>query len=211
MEPASAYKGRPAVTYQIHRYPADLIDVVTLPGTGRVVIRPVLPQDLDLTARFFRDLSQSARYDRFLSPARQLPDDLLQRFTEVDYADHCALVAEVFAGGAETVVAEARYIRATDAPSAEFAVVVAEPWQGKGLASRMLAALVCRAGASGITRITGQTLATNDRMLHLARKAGFLVRRSPDTRGLMLLDREVAPAPAGKICNCDAEVPAAAA
>jgi acetyltransferase len=198
------------VTYQIHRYPADLIDVVTLPGTGRVVIRPVLPQDLDLTARFFRDLSQSARYDRFLSPARQLPDDLLRRFTEIDYADHCALVGEVFSGGAESVVAEARYIRATDEPSAEFAVAVAEPWQGKGLASRMLSALVCRAGASGIARITGQTLATNERMLHLARKAGFVVRHSPDTRGLMLLERDVAPAPPGKICNCNAQSAAAA-
>lgn len=197
--------------YQIHRYPADLIDVVHLGDAGRIVIRPVLPQDQDLTARFFRDLSQSARYDRFLGPARQLPDELLRRFTEVDYADHCALVGEVFADGAETVVAEARYIRATDAPSAEFAVAVAEPWQGKGLASRMLSALVCRAGASGIARITGQTLATNERMLHLARKAGFVVRHSPDTRGLMLLERDVAPAPAGKICNCNAEASVAAA
>ena len=38
------------MTYQIHRYPADLIDVVRLPGARRVVVRPVLPQDEDLTA-----------------------------------------------------------------------------------------------------------------------------------------------------------------
>ena len=37
--------------YQIHRYPADLIDVVRLAGGARVVIRPVLPQDEDLTRR----------------------------------------------------------------------------------------------------------------------------------------------------------------
>jgi acetyltransferase len=182
------------VIYQIHRYPVDLIDVVHLGVTGRVIIRPVLPQDQDLTARFFRDLSQSARYDRFLSPARQLPEDLLRRFTQVDYADHCALVAEVFADGAESVVGDARYVRTPNEPSAEFAVAVAEPWQGKGLASRMLATLMLQASASGIERFTGQTLATNERMLHLARKAGFAVRRSPDTRGLMLLERSISPA-----------------
>ena len=82
--------------YQIHRYPADLIDVVRLGGGERIVIRPVLPQDEDLTGAFFRSLSGAARYDRFMTPMRDLPPELLQRFTHVDYADHVALVAEVF-------------------------------------------------------------------------------------------------------------------
>ena len=54
--------------YQIHRYPADLIDVVRLAGGQRVVIRPVLPQDADLTEAFFRNLSGASRYDRFMTP-----------------------------------------------------------------------------------------------------------------------------------------------
>ena len=45
------------MTYQIHHYPAELIDVVHLDGGKRVVVRPVLPQDADLTGAFFRDLS----------------------------------------------------------------------------------------------------------------------------------------------------------
>jgi len=40
--------------YQIHRYPAELIDVVVLSPGERVVIRPVLPQDEELTGAFFR-------------------------------------------------------------------------------------------------------------------------------------------------------------
>ena len=46
------------MTYQIHRYPAELIDVVHLAGGERIVIRPVLPQDADLTDQFFRDQRQ---------------------------------------------------------------------------------------------------------------------------------------------------------
>ena len=174
--------------YQIHRYPADLIDVVRLRGGRRVVIRPVLPQDEELTRAFFRNLSGSDRYDRFLTNMRDVPPDLLHRFTHVDYAEHLALVAEVFGTGGETVVAEARYVR-TDEDAAEFAVSVAEDWQGGGLATLLLTKLICRARAAGARRLVGETLASNGRMITLARKAGFSVRGSPDVVGLMLLEK----------------------
>src|SRR5262249_3892043 len=119
--------------YQIHRYPADLIDVVRLRDDRRVLIRPVLPQDEDITSAFFGKLPARARYDRFMAPMPNLPPELIKRFTHIDYASHLALVAEIFAGGRETVVAEARYARATDPSVAEFAVAVADDWQGQGL------------------------------------------------------------------------------
>ncbi len=173
--------------YQIHRYPADLIDVVRLAGR-RVVIRPVLPQDEHLTAAFFGDLPPAARYDRFMSPMRSLPPDMIRRFTNIDYAGHLALVAETFEDGRESVIAEARYAMRTDT-EAEFAVSVAEGWQGRGLASLLLSKLLCRASQAGIARVVGETLATNNTMLHLARKAGFALRRSPDVPGVMLLEK----------------------
>jgi acetyltransferase len=197
--------------YQIHRYPADLIDVVRLGGGERVVIRPVLPQDEDLTGAFFRNLSGAARYDRFMSPMRDLPPEMLRRFTQVDYADHVALMAEVFADGRETVIAEARYVRRPGEAAAEFAVSVAEPWQGKGLARLMLGKLLCHAAADGIERIVGETLAGNVRMLSLARKAGFIITASPDVSGLMLLEKALrAPLP-GRDCAGAAQATLAAA
>jgi hypothetical protein len=41
----------------------------------------------------------------------------------------------------------------------------------------------------GIERVVGETLATNERMMHLARKAGFNLRHSPDARGIVLMDK----------------------
>jgi acetyltransferase len=184
------------MTYQIHRYPAELIDVVVLRGR-RVVIRPILPQDEDITDAFFSSLSSEARRDRFLSPARTLPPGLLERLTHVDYSGHVALVAEVFVDGRETVIAEARFVRLEDGASAEFAVSVAESWQRLGLASLMLAKLVARAASAGITRMVGETLATNDRMLHLARKAGFAIRPTPGARGVLHLEKELDQVSAG--------------
>lgn len=196
--------------YQIHRYPAELIDVVVLSPGERVVIRPVLPQDEHLTSAFFRSLSPRARYDRFMASLREPPPELMRRFTQIDYADHVALLAEVFANGREVVIAEARYVRKADPAVAEFAVSVAEPWQGKRLASLLLAKLVCRAAAVGIERMVGETLASNARMLALARKAGFTIRPSVEVRGVMELERDLSPPRAGQMCNA-AEVGALAA
>jgi len=179
--------GSMAMTYQINRYPADLIDVVHL-AHERVVIRPVLPQDEDLTGAFFGDLSATARYQRFLAPMRLLPPGLTQRLTQVDYKNHMALVAEVFRDGRERVIAEARYARLGDGNSAELAISVAEPWQGLGLARLLLGKLMCRAAAAGISRLVGETLASNERMIGLARRAGFTIRRSPDARGVLLIE-----------------------
>jgi acetyltransferase len=193
--------------YQIHRYPAELIDVVRV-GGRRVVVRPVLPQDEPLTTAFFGNLSAPTRYERFMTPMRHLPAELVRRFTNVDYANHLALVAVVVEDGAEVVVAKARYARLADPSEAEFAVTVAEPWQGKGLAQVLLGKLVCRASTAGVRKIVGETLATNDKMLHLARKAGFTVRRSPDVRGVMVLERLVQEAPPGTPCYAAADLAA---
>jgi acetyltransferase len=187
--------------YQIHRYPADLIDVVQIGNGQRVLIRPVLPQDEALTSAFFSDLPARARYDRFMAPMRNLPPELIKRFTNVDYASHLALVAEIFNGGRETVVAEARYACGADPSVAEFAVSVAEEWQGRGLASLLLGKLICRAASAGVERVVGETLASNNKMLRLARKAGFTATPSREARGLILLEKRIAPGLQGAGCG----------
>jgi acetyltransferase len=189
------------MVYQIHRYPADLIDVVRLAGGHRVVIRPVLPQDEDLTVAFFRGLSAPARYDRFMSPMRELPPELLERFTHIDYAGTVALVAEVFVDGREIVIAEARYALQAAGTEAEFAVSVAESWQGNGLARLMLAKLACRAAAAGVQRLVGETLATNAKMQHLARTAGFTLRPSHEVSGVVLMEKILRTPDAGTPCG----------
>jgi acetyltransferase len=182
--------------YQIHRYPAELIDVVRIRGDRRVLVRPVLPQDEELTSAFFSELPARARYHRFMAPTPSLPAELVKRFTSIDYASHLALVAEVFTHGHETVVAEARYACGAQPTIAEIAVAVAEAWQGRGLGSLLLGKLICHAANAGIGRLVGQTLADNEAMLHLARKAGFALTPSREDRGVVLLEKALDAEPA---------------
>jgi RimJ/RimL family protein N-acetyltransferase len=112
---------------------------------------------------------------------------LMRQFTQVDYVTHVALIAEIFADGRETVIGEARYVRTVERSSAEISLSVAEHWQRQGLAKLMLAKLECGAAAAGVRRIVGETLADNEKMISLARKAGFII--SDCVRGVVRLEK----------------------
>jgi acetyltransferase len=183
------------MTYQIHRYPAELIDVVNLADGTRVLIRPVLPQDLELMAAFFHNLSPDARCNRFLHPLRAPSSELLRQFTHVDYAKHVALIAETFANNRENVIGEARYVRVAEPASAEISMSVADPWQGNGLAKMMLARLERCAAGAGIRRLIAEALAANEKLLSFARHAGF--SKSCAVRGVIRLEKTLIPDPAG--------------
>jgi GNAT superfamily N-acetyltransferase len=182
------------VTYAIPRYPVHLIDVAHFGDGRRVTIRPTLPQDLELQRAFFRSLSAEARYSRFLTRLSELPDELAERFASIDYRSHLALVAEVFDGDRETMIAEARYVVDERDPAAcEFAIAVADGWQACGIARSLLDRLERHAAACGIQRVVGDTLLANTAMLGLARRAGFAVLASPDDPGLARLEKHLRP------------------
>jgi GNAT superfamily N-acetyltransferase len=159
------------VTYAINRYPVELIDVVELANGQRVTLRPVLPQDAGVTQTFVRKLSVESRSHRFLHGLSELSMSVLDQLTRIDYRNHLALLAEIFPGGVETVIAEARYV--VEGESAEIAVAVSDEWQGLGLATELLRRLREHAETAGVNQLTAVSLANNDRVIHLARKAGF--------------------------------------
>lgn len=88
-----------------------------------------------------------------------------------------ALAATTMLGGAETLIGVARYVRGKAGPSAEFAIVVADSWQGRGIGGRLLAKLADVARRRGLKRLHGEILAINRPMLGLVRKLGFALER----------------------------------
>ena len=65
-----------------------------------------------------------------------------------------------------------RYDRIS-ADTAEVAFVVADHWQGHGIATALLHRLAVYARRQGITRLLAITLATNAKMLEVLRRAGY--------------------------------------
>jgi acetyltransferase len=162
-----------AAVYRIHRYPSALIDRLTLEDGRMVTVRPVLPQDAQAQSEFVASLSPQAKHRRFLATVRELPDAVLRSLTEIDYRSHLAIVAE-WACGCEDpcIVADARYVIEPGGERAEFAVVVADAWQGVGLGGTLIGRLVAEARRRGLKRLHGDVLATNAPMIGLVQRHG---------------------------------------
>lgn len=143
-----------------------------LPDGRAVVIRPARPADAAAVQAFVRWLSPLARRRRFLGALRELSPAQLDRLTRVEDPRELTLLALAGDGADATVVAMAQY--ALDDPSsAEFALVVADAWQGQGLGVRLLERMLARATAAGVRKMGGIVLADNAPMRALARRLGF--------------------------------------
>jgi nucleotide-binding universal stress UspA family protein/RimJ/RimL family protein N-acetyltransferase len=142
---------------------------VTLSDGSRVLIRPIAPEDRDELAAGFERLSPESRYRRFFGAMARLSPADLDRLTQVDHHDHEALVAIDEESGRG--VAVARFVR-IGPEVAEPAVVVADDWQRRGLAGRLLGLLVERALEEGIVRFRAPVLAQNRAAIAVLRRLG---------------------------------------
>ena len=125
---------------------------------------------------FVNGLSEETRFYRFFYRLHELSPAMLARFTQVDYDREVALVAVDESGAAAMIVGVARYVMSLDQESAEFAVVVADAWQGKGVARSLMARLVAYAKARGLRRLEGRVLRSNRTMLGFCATLGFASR-----------------------------------
>ena len=157
----------------IHPYPVELEEELALADGTRVRLRPIRPEDAELESRFFASLSERSRYQRFMQHMQHLPPHLLARFTQLDYDRELALVAL----HGESFIAVGRYAPNPDGETAEFALVVADTWQGKGIGRALLERLCNAARAAGYRALYGEILNANHEMLDLARRLGFIEER----------------------------------
>jgi acetyltransferase len=168
----------------IHPYPSELMTNWRLADGSSVMLRPIRPEDAEMEQEFVQNLSQSSRYFRFMNTVRELTPAMLARFTQIDYDREMAFVAVREEGGREIEVAVARYVSNPDGQTCEFAIVVADSWQCKGLGRRMLELLIEVARARALKAMVGQVLAGNQPMLALCIKLGFEISDHPQDKTL---------------------------
>jgi acetyltransferase len=153
----------------IHPYPVELEGTIRLRDGREVGVRPIRPEDAGRERRFFDRLSERSRFQRFMNYLKELPPRMLARFTQLDYDRELALVAL----WQDEFVAVGRYAPNPDGVTAEFALTVADEWQGKGLGRALLERLCEAARAAGYHALVGRILGANRDMLELAAHVGF--------------------------------------
>ena len=156
-----------------------------------VQVRPIRRSDLELERRFVEGLSARTGYLRLLSGRQPTPAEL-ERWTDVDPAREIAIIAVAAVGGEEQQLGVARCALDVEEPTRwDFAIVVGDAWQGQGLGEALLRRLIECADESGVPALSSIALAENRRMLALAQRLGFTLRREPGGAIMTRIERRL--------------------
>jgi RimJ/RimL family protein N-acetyltransferase len=167
-----------------------------------ITIRPIRAADLLLEEEFVNGLSRPTGYQRLMSTRRPSFEEL-RRLTDIDHERELALIATTLVHGRERQIGVARYVKESSAGDAEFAIVLSDDWQGRGLGARLLVSLVVAAKRHGVRRLVGTTLSENSGMLALARKLGFKIAGEPRLATITNLTLDLAAWPAAAATGVD--------
>ncbi len=175
----------------IHPYPSDLETHFQLPDGTDVTIRPIRPEDAEIEAEFIRNLSDEAKFFRFMYALDELTPEMLARFTQIDYDREMAFIAVTHKDGHEVEHGVVRYITNPDSNSCEFALVISDELQGHGVGQRMLNRLMEVARSRGLDTIEGEVLTENIRMLQMVKSMGFRSQITDDDPSVCIVSRSL--------------------
>ena len=149
---------------------------VALRSGASVRLRAIRPDDAARLMALSCRLSPRTIYQRFFSFRRLLPEEA-HAFSNVDYRQRMAIVAEVDGGPSSELVGVARY-GLSDEGTADIGLVVADGWQGLGLGSRLLEEILAAGERRGIHRFSAEVLTDNRRALRLLAHHTIITQRT---------------------------------
>ena len=150
--------------------------VLVLRAGTSVPVREIRAEDAPALQRLVGRSSERSIELRFFGPMRELSEEKARRFAEVDGKDRFALVA-LDPDDEREIVAVVRYERERGTDGAEYAALVEDRFQGRGLGIGLTRCLIEAAKERGIERLHALVLRENSRMLRLLRSLEFPERK----------------------------------
>lgn len=151
----------------------------TLADGTEVTIRAIRRDDQDAIREIFANLDEESTYRRFFGPKKELTDEELAYFTDLDFRQAVGLVATLQADKREALAAGARF--AAEGPAspgcAELAFTTEKRYRGHGLAHLLLRHLVGIAKELGLAQFEADVLTENQPMLSVFRSSGLPMKQ----------------------------------
>jgi acetyltransferase len=165
----------------IRPYPTRYVETWTMKDGNPVLIRPIRPEDEPLIVKFHQTLSERTVYLRYLHMmklSQRVAHERLIRICFIDYDREMALVAEHKdpATGEQKIIGVGRLRKLHGTDDAEFAVLVSDEYQGRGLGIELTKRLIQVGRDEKLGRIVGDVLADNANMIRVCQKLGFRLR-----------------------------------
>jgi acetyltransferase len=177
---------KPPLHLVISPYPEQYETWEVTPAGVTMLVRPIKPEDAPLLVELFENMSPRSIYYRFFSPLKSISRSMLAKFTQIDYDRELALVAVEKEDDQERIIGVVRLVCDPDRKTANFALAVGDPWQGKGVGKRLMQKCLSAAKDYGIETLEGEVLAENNEMLALCRSLGFHIKRSREADQYLL-------------------------
>ena len=150
---------------------------LTLSDGVVVPIRTISPDDAPALQRLHSRLSEQSIRTRFFSSMKQLSDQQAKYFAHVDGINRYALIA-LDPENQEEIIAVVRFSREACTDKAEYAALVEDHWQGRGVGLRITCRLIAEARDRGIRALYGLVMPENQSMLKLLRSLDLPERES---------------------------------
>ncbi|MGA3065542.1 MAG: bifunctional acetate--CoA ligase family protein/GNAT family N-acetyltransferase [Tepidisphaeraceae bacterium] len=169
----------------IRPYPTQYVSQWSLNDKMPVTIRPIRPEDEPLMVHFHGELSDRSVIFRYFHPihlSQRIAHERLIRVCFNDYDRELALVAESRRpeSGERFILGIGRLSKLPGGKEAEFAIIITDVWQNKGLGTQLLTLLLQIARNEKIERLVATIMAENREMQRVAEKLGFKLTRNLD-------------------------------
>jgi len=169
--PGGALTGEGALRLGRPRFECELKD-----GT-KIVVRLLSCEDLPACAEFFACCSPRSLYSRYERVPVEAPFELAKKLCFPAEDSQFTLIAEATIDGSERVLGVAQLLSDPEHQVAEFAVLVADPWQGRGLGARFADRTLELARTWGIRRVIAEFLPENVRIIRIVESRAFRLHR----------------------------------
>jgi len=167
----------------IRPYPSQYVTSFEAKGGAKMVLRPIRPEDEPLMVKFHATLSENTVRARYFHPIKlgeRISHQRLARICFNDYDREMAIVVDYFNPGTKEheILGVGRLTKELGINQAEFAIVLSDAWQNKGIGTKLLEMIVQIGRDEKVEAITAEMLGENMDMQKVAQKLGFVLERS---------------------------------
>jgi acetyltransferase len=154
-------------------YPDEWSRTVTLGDGTNVRLRPIRPEHEPAWLKLLAQCTPETLHRRFGGLFAEATHEMATRYCYIDYDRELAMVAEVEHDGVRELIGVGRLVADADHEQAEFAVLVIDAWQGRGLGRALTDVCVDTARRWGLRRVVAYTAVDNRPMVAVFRRLGF--------------------------------------
>lgn len=186
-------------------YPKKYETMWRLRDGRTVLLRPIKPEDEPLWEEMFQSFSQESIRYRFFQIIKDTPHETRVRYCNIDYDREIAIVPELTEDGKRKILGVVRVVLEPDGKTGEIAFIVADPWQGLGLGTKLVdyAIEICK--DMKVEKLYAIMLPDNFRAIGLMKKMGFTTQLMEDgtVKGTLNLREEESKAPCEEAKNAE--------